>query len=114
MICISYFLFVNIRSIINMIKSTQKILQRVTCSMQQSFSVRTVGDIEFHEYDSFTKVLLNRPKALNSLTHAMVRTLSNELPSINLAKSVWFEGAGGKSFCAGGDVKELLDPNSTA
>ena len=81
--------------------------------MQQPFSVRTVGDIELHQHESFTKVLLNRPKALNSLTHAMVSTLSNEVPSMNAVKSVWFEGAGGKAFSAGGDVKELLDPNST-
>ena len=28
------------------------------------------------------------------------------------AKAVWFEGAGGKSFCAGGDVKALFDKNA--
>ena len=39
------------------------------------FSVRASGDFEFHEFDSFTKVLLNKPKALNSLNLDMINTL---------------------------------------
>lgn len=74
----------------------------------QYFSTRAVGDIEFHQYDSFMKVLLNKPKALNSLNLDMIRTIKAEIPTFNQNKAVWFEGAGGKAFCAGGDVKELF------
>ena len=73
------------------------------------FSTRAEGDIEFHEFDGFTKVLLNRPKALNSLDLPMIKVLKRNIPAMEKAKAVWFEGAGGKSFCAGGDVKALFD-----
>lgn len=76
------------------------------------FSTRTVGDIEFHQHDSFMKVLLNRPKALNSLNLDMIRVINAEIPALNQNKAVWFEGAGGKAFCAGGDVKSLFDKGS--
>jgi enoyl-CoA hydratase/carnithine racemase len=77
------------------------------------FSTKTVGNIDFHEFDSFTKVVLNRPKALNSLNVDMIRTLRNEIPNLDKTKAVWFEGAGGKSFCAGGDVKDLFSKEAT-
>lgn len=50
---------------------------------------------------------LNRPKALNALTHGMVRDLSRALdawkadPAI---RSVVVAGAGGRAFSAGGDI----------
>lgn len=28
---------------------------------------KTIGNIEFQDYDGFTKVLINRPQALNAL-----------------------------------------------
>ncbi|MES0879428.1 enoyl-CoA hydratase/isomerase family protein [Roseibium sp. SCP14] len=57
-------------------------------------------------------VTLNRPKALNALSHAMVKELERQL-------SVWAEdpavahvvitGAGEKAFCAGGDIRSIYD-----
>jgi enoyl-CoA hydratase/carnithine racemase len=32
-----------------------------------------------------------------------------ELPALNKTKAFWIEGAGGKAFCAGGDVKSLYE-----
>ena len=53
-------------------------------------------------------VLLNRPQALNALTHGMVQALDAALeawahdPAI---ERVVISGAGGRAFCAGGDIR---------
>ncbi|NOK36278.1 enoyl-CoA hydratase/isomerase family protein [Corallococcus exercitus] len=55
-------------------------------------------------------VTLNRPKALNALSLEMCRALHPQLnawaadPSV---KAVVIRGAGGKAFCAGGDVRAV-------
>lgn len=55
-------------------------------------------------------VTLNRPRALNALTHAMCRGLHAQLaawaedPAVRL---VVIDGAGDKAFCAGGDVRAV-------
>ena len=57
-------------------------------------------------------ILMNRPTALNALNLAMIRDLSAGYaaavadPSIHC---VLLEGAGGKAFCAGGDVKGIWE-----
>ena len=80
--------------------------------MKAAFSSKNVGDIDFTEYDSFTKVTLNRPKALNSLNLNMIRALKSEMENLDRPKAVWFEGAGGKAYCAGGDVKDLFSKDA--
>jgi enoyl-CoA hydratase len=57
-------------------------------------------------------VTLNRPQALNALTLAMVRGLAaalNEWESDAAVTRVIIEGAGGKAFCAGGDIRHIHD-----
>lgn len=57
-------------------------------------------------------ILLNRPQALNALTLGMVRAIAAALddwardPAV---RCVVVEGAGGKAFCAGGDIRLLYD-----
>jgi enoyl-CoA hydratase len=57
-------------------------------------------------------IVLNRPKALNALTHGMVRTIWPQMlawkddPTVS---SVIISGAGEKAFCAGGDIRALYD-----
>ncbi|MFI5804729.1 enoyl-CoA hydratase/isomerase family protein [Streptomyces sp. NPDC051561] len=57
-------------------------------------------------------LVLNRPRALNSLTHPMVRTLDATLaawesdPSV---ETVVLSGAGGRGLCAGGDIRAIHD-----
>jgi enoyl-CoA hydratase len=57
-------------------------------------------------------VLLNRPHALNALTHGMVRTLAAALddwerdPRIT---RIVIRGAGGRAFCAGGDIRAIYE-----
>ncbi|NNG18016.1 enoyl-CoA hydratase/isomerase family protein [Naumannella sp. ID2617S] len=68
------------------------------------------------------RILLNRPKAINSLNAEMCRAILEQLrlwaddPAI---KTVTVEGAGERGLCAGGDVKSLrqavvADPKSPA
>ncbi len=57
-------------------------------------------------------LVLNRPRALNSLTHPMVRTLAATLdawardPDID---TVVLSGAGERGLCAGGDIRAMHD-----
>jgi enoyl-CoA hydratase len=57
-------------------------------------------------------VTLNRPKALNALTLNMVREIAGALdeweddPRVN---GIIIQGAGGKAFCAGADIRILYD-----
>ncbi|QLP97586.1 MAG: enoyl-CoA hydratase/isomerase family protein [Rhodoblastus sp.] len=55
---------------------------------------------------------LNRPAALNALTLDMVRLIDEALDAFeadHAVKSVVIRGAGGKAFCAGGDIRKLHD-----
>lgn len=58
------------------------------------------------------RITLNRPKALNALTLAMVRDIAAALatwendPAVDL---VLLDGAGDRALCAGGDVRSLYD-----
>ncbi|MEX0582634.1 MAG: enoyl-CoA hydratase/isomerase family protein, partial [Sneathiella sp.] len=57
-------------------------------------------------------VTLNRPKALNALTHEMCLALRSQLTEWETdenVKAVLIEGAGEKAFCAGGDIVKLYN-----
>lgn len=69
-----------------------------------------MDEILFDEVDEIGRVTLNRPRALNALTHDMVRALDAKLAAWaedkTIAKVV-IEGAGDRAFCAGGDIRHL-------
>lgn len=56
------------------------------------------------------RITLNRPKALNALDLGMIRAISSALdawrhdPAVH---AVVIEGAGGRAFCAGGDIRQI-------
>ncbi|MBL6938452.1 MAG: enoyl-CoA hydratase/isomerase family protein [Alphaproteobacteria bacterium] len=57
-------------------------------------------------------VTLNRPQALNALTHGMAVALHAQLKdwaADDAVKCVLVEGAGERAFCAGGDIRTLYD-----
>lgn len=57
-------------------------------------------------------VLLNRPKALNALSHGMVRELARALDAWERDPAVTrivVTASGEKAFCAGGDIRALHD-----
>lgn len=54
------------------------------------------------------RLTINRPLALNALDHAMTRTFRGALESWRrdpAVEAVVVEGAGGRAFCAGGDIR---------
>ncbi|KNB53165.1 enoyl-CoA hydratase/isomerase family protein [Streptomyces caatingaensis] len=61
-------------------------------------------------------ITLNRPKALNSLTHAMVRVIDEALarwekdPAV---ETVVISGAGERGLCAGGDIRAIHEDART-
>ena len=57
-------------------------------------------------------LLMNRPKALNALDQGMIRDFQRALDDWKTDASVRLvvlEGAGGRAFCAGGDVRAVRD-----
>lgn len=71
-------------------------------------STNTENEILIHRQGAVLTVTLNRPAALNALSQGMIVQIQQGLmlweedPSVGL---VVFRGAGGKAFCAGGDIK---------
>jgi enoyl-CoA hydratase len=83
------------------------------------FKSRTMNDIPtasdeilLERRGGLAVVTLNRPKALNTLTLGMYRTLDPDLvkwgedPSVH---AVLIRGAGERAFCAGGDVRAIYE-----
>ena len=70
----------------------------------------TTSEVLFEQRGSVGHITLNRPEALNALTHAMVRAIDPVLknwaqdPDISM---VLMDAAGDRAFCAGGDVADL-------
>jgi enoyl-CoA hydratase len=70
------------------------------------------GDILFERRGAAGLITLNRPQALNAVTHAMVLGLRAQLaawaadPAIT---RVVISAAGGRAFSAGGDIRHLYD-----
>jgi enoyl-CoA hydratase len=59
----------------------------------------------------YAVVTLDRPEARNALQFTMVEALSSALDQVAAsgARALIVTGAGSKSFCAGADIKELMD-----
>jgi enoyl-CoA hydratase/carnithine racemase len=68
------------------------------------------AEVLFENRGNIGLITLNRPKALNSLTHNMCVLITDQLrkwavsPSVHAVVVV---GAGDKAFCAGGDVVKV-------
>jgi enoyl-CoA hydratase/carnithine racemase len=64
-------------------------------------------EILFDVKDGLGLITLNRPKALNALTHGMILEMEKVIPRWEkdpAIKAVVVRGAGDRAFCAGGDV----------
>ena len=73
-------------------------------------------DLEVDVRNHVAFLTLNRPAALNALNFAMIGELARTVreavhtPEVH---AVLLRGAGGKAFCAGGDVRALYDSHRT-
>jgi enoyl-CoA hydratase/carnithine racemase len=67
-------------------------------------------EILFDVVDGLGLITLNRPKALNALSHGMILEMEKVIPGWEkdpAIKAVVLRGAGDRAFCAGGDVAGL-------
>ncbi len=70
------------------------------------------SEVLFERRGAVGLITLNRPKALNALTHAMCLAVKAQLDSWAVdpaIKTVVVRGAGERAFCAGGDIRALYD-----
>ncbi|KAL4119591.1 hypothetical protein QTP88_012390 [Uroleucon formosanum] len=69
-----------------------------------------MDDVLFEVKNDVGIITLNRPKALNALNTSMVLKIKPKLKEYeSLVRMVIIQGAGGKAFCAGGDVKSVTE-----
>ncbi len=69
-------------------------------------------DILFERLGALALVTLNRPRAMNALTHEMALALEAALEQWrgdDAVACVAIRGAGERAFCAGGDIRRLYD-----
>jgi enoyl-CoA hydratase len=70
------------------------------------------GDLVVREHGTLRRITLNRPQALNAITLDMVVTMTALLrawaddPAVG---AILLDGAGGRAFAAGGDIRALYD-----
>ncbi len=70
------------------------------------------GEILFERRGAVGLITLNRPKALNALTHGMAVAMHAQLElweKDDAVGAVVVQGAGDRAFCAGGDIRTLYD-----
>ncbi|MDT8913208.1 enoyl-CoA hydratase/isomerase family protein [Amycolatopsis sp. PS_44_ISF1] len=71
-----------------------------------------MSDVEFVVHSGIGRITLNRPRALNALTHVMVTAIAGHLerwradPAVRV---VVVEGAGERGLCAGGDIRSIYE-----
>ena len=78
--------------------------------MSEAASTTTADGIVATVQGRAGRILLNRPKALNALDAPMIKGLSDALLAWrddSHVHAVIVEGAGGRAFCAGGDIKAV-------
>ncbi|MDQ3404630.1 MAG: enoyl-CoA hydratase/isomerase family protein [Actinomycetota bacterium] len=67
-------------------------------------------DVQIRVESGLGRITLNRPKAINALTHVMVRDISAALlawATDDSVRAVAVEGAGERGLCAGGDIRSI-------
>lgn len=85
-----------------------RVMQTITTRTITTTQEKVVDDVIFEEKGDKGLIILNRPKALNSLNHSMTKKLLPVLQQWESSKKVVvIKGAGEKAFCAGGDVKVI-------
>ncbi len=70
------------------------------------------GELTVDIRNRVAHLTLNRPQALNALTHGMIVSMANlftQWSKDETINAIVMRGAGEKSFCAGGDIRALRD-----
>lgn len=85
-------------------------LQSVAIETRDASNAQAEADVLFRVVNRVAIITLNRPAALNALSHAMVRELAVLVEHCRTDPGIValvLKGAGDKGFCAGGDVREV-------
>ena len=80
------------------------------CALNAGIAAAIEPDVLFRIANRVAIITLNRPAALNALSHTMVLELTRLIERCRTDDeivAVVLKGAGEKSFCAGGDVREV-------
>lgn len=86
-----------------------KVRKPLVFTLQPRKMSSSPDDVIFENVNNNGLLILNRPKALNSLNLSMIRKILPKLRSWeNEKRVVVVKGAGEKAFCAGGDVREVV------
>jgi enoyl-CoA hydratase len=70
------------------------------------------GDVIIRNQGALRRITLNRPKALNAITLGMAETMTafmQEWAEDPAVGTILIDGAGGRAFAAGGDIRALYD-----
>ncbi|KAB5577395.1 hypothetical protein PHYPO_G00209440 [Pangasianodon hypophthalmus] len=84
-------------------------LQRIRAHMMSSTAS---SEVLLEKVGNAGVITLNRPKALNALNLSMIRVLTPQLKKWENDSEtglVLIKGAGGKAFCAGGDIRAVTE-----
>lgn len=74
--------------------------------------MRDEQEVLFERLGAIGAITLNRPKALNALTHNMCVLMTAQLEEWakdEAVKTIVVQGAGERAFCAGGDIRALYE-----
>ncbi|MDR6475848.1 enoyl-CoA hydratase/carnithine racemase [Burkholderia sp. OAS925] len=85
-------------------------LQSVASEFASEAGAEPEREILFRVVNRVAIITLNRPAALNALSHAMIRELAmlvEHCRNDDGIVALVLKGAGNKGFCAGGDVREV-------
>ncbi|CAH1737848.1 unnamed protein product [Aphis gossypii] len=93
-----------------MIYSTRLGFSKSLLAFKRNLSTASMDDVLFEVKNDVGIITLNRPKALNALNLSMVAKIRPKLKEYeSQVRMVIVQGAGGKAFCAGGDVKSIAE-----
>ncbi|KAG9325037.1 hypothetical protein KVV02_001036 [Mortierella alpina] len=85
---------------------------RVNMSTTAGKTNAVEADVLHRKHLSSRTFVLNRPQALNALNLSMVRNMTPQLQAwdaSDLCKVIVIKGSGEKAFCAGGDVRQVVE-----
>ena len=93
-----------------------------TTGTDASASAHADGEVLLQRDGSLARITLNRPKALNALTHDMIRSIAAALTDWaddETVQTVLLTGSGDRALCAGGDIVSIYrdartDPDENA
>ncbi|XP_017967946.1 3-hydroxyisobutyryl-CoA hydrolase, mitochondrial isoform X1 [Drosophila navojoa] len=92
-----------------------RLTETTTINMPMANSTRlSSSSVLATESSNKGMIIINRPKALNAINLEMVRKIYKHLKKCEKSKSLMIiKGTGEKAFCAGGDVRALVDAGPT-